>query len=330
MFAQVKNHWHATLRCKSATRGNTLRFLKAFQLSLGLGCAVAGAAATAALAGMAEAGEDEGDAGAVAAAAPRVAPGAPAMPPPARATVLAKLSQPAVATLSTADVLVSLASASGDGARGSRAGSALFAAAASMASADADADGAVAPQQPSLPRSAAAHSAGDAPPAHAARDSAGTAEAVLSPCTEPPPRPAAAAADAHGDVAEVDEGSDPRDVFTIAEQPLAPLALLASMPRGEGLHVREFAVTAAEAQRLTFARAAGCAQLAELAAKLRRRCPGVRRVALAMRAGAVAPGERVYVGAIAASGGEAVVDEAVAFAAERLDLMAKLMREPTA
>ena len=321
MFAQVKNHWHATLRCKSATRGNTLRFLKAFQLSLGLGCAVAGAAATAALAGMAEAGEDEGDAGAVAAAAPRVAPGAPAMPPPARATVLAKLSQPAVATLSTADVLVSLASASGDGARGSRAGSALFAAAASMASADADADGAVAPQQPSLPRSAAAHSAGDAPPAHAARDSAGTAEAVLSPCTVPPPPPPDPAA------AEGVEGSDPCDYFVVSDEPLAPLALLAAMPRGEGLHVREFAVTAAEAQRLTFARGGGASQLAELAAKLRRRCPGVRRVALAMRAGAVAPGQRVYAGAIAASDGE--LDEAVAFAAERLDLMAKLMREPT-
>ena len=46
-----------------------------------------------------------------------------------------------------------------------------------------------------------------------------------------------------------------------------------------------------------------------------------------MRAGAVAAGQRVYAGAIAA--GDSELDEAVAFAAERSDLMAKLMCEPT-
>jgi hypothetical protein len=325
----VKNHWHATLRCKSATRGSALRYLKAFQLSLGLGCAVSGAAATAALADVSDAGgaTSGGGAGhAAAGAAHTQQAGAPAMPPPARATVLAKLPQPAVATMSTADALVSLATGSDGGARGSRNGSALFAAAASMASVDVDAD-APAAAAAAQPRVTAARSARAAAPAAAAqRDSAATAEAVLSPLTAPD---AGCAADAPDDADAAAAGEDPRDTFLVSDAPLLPLALLASLRRVDGLHVQEFAVTAGEAQRLTFARSEGRAQLAELAAKLRRRCPDVRAVALAMRAGDVAPGERVYAGALAVTGDADAARQAVAFVADRLDLLAKLMREPS-
>lgn len=328
MTWQVKNHWHATLRCKSATRGSALRFLKAFQLSLGLGCAVSGAAASA-LADMSDAGGPASTGGAgnasAGAAHTQQAAGAPAMPPPARATVLAKLPQPAVATMSTADALVSLATGSDGGARGSRNGSALFAAA-SMASADVDAD-APAAGAAAQPRVTAARSArGALPVAAAQRDSAATAEAVLSPLTAPD---AGCAADAAGDGAAGGNCEDPRDTFLVSDAPLLPLALLASLRRVDGLHVQEFAVTAGEAQRLTFARGEGRAQLAELAAKLRRRCPDVRAVALAMRSGDVAPGERVCAGALAVTGDADAARQAVTFVADRLDLLAKLMREPS-
>jgi len=231
--------------------------------------------------------------------------------------VLARLPQPAVATLSTADALVSLATMSeggAAGARGSRAGSALFAAAASLASADAEAG------LQAGPRFAAERGSPRAPlPAAAARDSGATADAVLSPLSLRPD----ATADGHNG----EEGVDPRDSFRVSEVPIAPLDMHAALRRVGGLTVQEFAATAGAAQRLTFARGEGRAQLVELAAKLRRRCPAVQSVALAMRAGAVGAGERIYSGAIAAP--KEAVEEAVRFVEERLSLMAQLMREPT-
>jgi hypothetical protein len=127
----VKNHWHATLRCKGATRGTAPRYLKAFQLSVGLGCAVAGGAAAAELAAelaspagdaaaalvaaaaanKAQHAAQAGNAGDAGNAAPAAAATAAAVASALNASVLRGLRAPAVATLSTADALVTLAAA---------------------------------------------------------------------------------------------------------------------------------------------------------------------------------------------------------------------------
>lgn len=110
----MKNHWHATLRCKGTQNktGAPLGFLKAFQLSLGLGSppyrpppgasasAAAAAAAAAALAATMEPSP----------AYRSGLPGGYSLPPP----LTDGLAPTAVVAISTADALVALASM-GDG-----------------------------------------------------------------------------------------------------------------------------------------------------------------------------------------------------------------------